>query len=256
MYRWIVIMTKIVQVFRYDRLKQATIRTLGFDLKDRQLNSVQGKRTFLTIFQYIKTMPEKTREEVIEYTRVLGNELVGKFLGVSDHSKKMPTEDPSTCTHPDQAMRRRANALTSTRMDGTHRQWWTCLHCHSRWERLPMPDRANPVDDSDLMVYGKHIGRTYATVYQSFPQYAHWTMNTAEDGEPSHPDLLRFAQYCSQRRKKEYQDLLDAHEAPFPDEDGEDWEMNITEAERASMDAAELEHRRAAQHELSDCSDL
>ena len=119
-----------------------------------------------------------------------------------------------------------------------------------------MPNRDNPVDDSDLMVYGKHIGRTYATVYQSFPPYAHWTMNTAEDGEPSHPDLLRLAQYCKQRRQKEYQDLLDAHEAPFPDQDGEDWEMNLTEAERASMDAAELEHRRAAQHELSDCSDL
>ena len=85
--------------------------------------------------------------------RIIGEEIVGKYKGLSKGQKMKPVEDPKTCKHPVPYMRKGGNK---------NRTYCTCGRCSSMWERQPIPDRSQtPVDHSDLMLFGRFGNCTY-----------------------------------------------------------------------------------------------
>ena len=84
--------------------------------------------------------------------------------------------------------------------------WWTCAACGKRWERIPLtefePSMSNPLDDNDILTFGKHLGYTYLQVWKQDPNYCQWVLETAEMGDAS-PQLKRFAHYVAQKERQE-----------------------------------------------------
>ena len=58
---------------------------------------------------------------------------------------------------------------------------------------------SKPPSGKDVMTFGKHLGKTYNTVWATDPSYCQWAMQTVESGDPSSADLSRFARYVAQR---------------------------------------------------------
>ena len=124
MYLWTVIATKVRSVMSYAQLKTRTIRLLGFDYKTKEIDEEKGRNHFLKMFQYLTQLPQQANPEpVLEFTRLIGNELVGKCLGVSTQSKALATADPKLCTHPNSSMVRRGNAQQLHTGETIHTKW-------------------------------------------------------------------------------------------------------------------------------------
>ena len=119
--------------------------------------------------------------------RVVGKEIMGKML---PPSAGVPSQDPSMCQHPPTSVTRRANK--------SH-QWWTCKECKSRWERMDLTEvqPQGPLNDLDLVTFGRHMGHTYEEVFQDI-HYAQHILQTAEQ-EANNPPLRRLAQYLAQK---------------------------------------------------------
>ena len=242
MYRWTVIATKVRSVMSYALLKARTIRLLGFDYKTREIDEEQGRTHFLKMFQYLSKLPDETKHEpVLEFTRLIGNELVGKCLGVSTQSKALVTTTPELCTHPNSSMVRRGNAPQVVEGQKIQKKWWTCKDCHMRWERIQMPNREDRApEDTDPLVFGKHVGKTYAEVFQRHPSYAHWVVTTAQEADDPQPDLVRFALYCINRSNLEDQEAQEAREIAAAPDYPMEWDM--TEQEAAQLAYQQLQH--------------
>ena len=128
--------------------------------------------------------------------RIIGEEMVGKYKGLSKGQKTKPVEDAKTCKHPVPYMKKGGNK---------NRTYWTCGRCSSMWERQPIPDRSQtPVDHSDLMLFGRFGNCTYSEVYHLHADYVAWAMKEFEmNEEGSGTQLLRFVAYCMEQREKE-----------------------------------------------------
>ena len=186
---------KALLMIRYVATKEVTIQALGADHKNETLDPEQGRQHFNRVFQYIKEK-DASRPKQPEFTRMIGDEIVGRQLALSTTSIRLAVCPADACLHPDSSMVRRGNAKER---DGikTHCLWWTCLLCHSRWERCPAttpPDDKIPCD-SDRVLFGKHNGKTFREVYDNYPTYCNWVIETQEQGESPSPQLLYFAKY-------------------------------------------------------------
>ena len=51
--------------------------------------------------------------------------------------------------------------------------------------------------------FGKHVGKTYAQIYNEYPQYAQWVLMTAQQEEEAGAQLLRLASYIQTREEME-----------------------------------------------------
>ena len=242
MYLWTVIAIKVRSVMSYALLKARTIRLLGFDHKTKEIDEDKGRNHFLTMFQYLTKLPDATTHEpVLEFTRLIGNELVGKCLGVSTQSKALVTTTPELCTHPNSSMVRRGNAPQLIEGKRIQSKWWTCKDCHTRWERIPMPNREDRApEDHDPLVFGKHVGKTYAEVFQRHPSYVKWVVTTAQEADDPQPDLVRFALYCLNRSNLEDQEAQEAREVAAAPDYPMEWDM--TEQEAAQLAYQQLHH--------------
>ena len=181
---------------RYVATKEVTIQALGADHKNETLDEVAGRQHFNKVFQYIKDK-EASRKQMPEYTRIIGNEVVGKQLTPSTPLQRLAIDPAELCQHPKSQMKRRGNAKEQKDGSKNFSLWWTCLLCNSRWERyaVPAPQTEGTPADSDIILFGKHAGLTFLEVYNKYPSYCNWVLETQEMGESPSQHLLYFAKY-------------------------------------------------------------
>ena len=131
--------------------------------------------------------------------RVIKGQAVGRQLarGAGVKDLENARSDPAMCQHPEASMQPRANAK---------QKWWNCKLCASRWERTDFAQvnpSADPLDD-DLATFGKHMGKTYAQIYESDQGYCDWVMQTVSHGESSSaPALERLAHFIHSKQTAE-----------------------------------------------------
>ena len=187
---------KIQYVYMCFRMKSATI-------------AVIGKPGYLRIHGEIKKQDEK-KDSVGQEGRILGSDRFGRRLAVP--SRGDPEVDPAVCPHLDEYIKIRSNRRVKE--DGTivGGDWFTCVKCKERWERLPIPTtkegaqpKAPPPDhhlplDMKLwkanleavglstVKFGKYKGKnkSYHWVRMNDHGYCLWLMETAKtDPNPS-----------------------------------------------------------------------
>ena len=263
---WHLLIVKVQHMLRYAAQKDRTILVLSIDHKERDIDLERGRQNFLKVFQYIKEQNLQTTPQVVEFTRVIGQELVGKPLPMGLGNKRLAVNDPLTCPHPDTAMAPRGNAHMNVRGEKIQVNWWICKLCNSRWDRQPIPAHQNPDEpqDSDRLTFGKHLGKTYLEVYNTEPNYCSWAIETVQHGEHPSKELRRLAEYLLFAAPTEPPTSLQAPQQPtslqmehrrrhsqnevvFPDND---WDM--TDEEAATIAAAEQESRRSGHVSMHD----
>ena len=52
---------------------------------------------------------------------------------------------------------------------------------------------------TDIICFGKHMGKTCKTVYEKYPEYCEWILKTAETGDDPCQQLMKFAKYLASR---------------------------------------------------------
>ena len=150
-------------------------------------------------------------------------------------------------------MVRRGNAQRLLTRQTIHTKWWTCKDCHTRWERIQMPNREDRAPaDQDPLVFGKHVGKTYAEVYQRHPSYARWVVTTAQEADDPQPDLVRFALYCLHRSNLEDQEAQDARETAAAPDYPMEWDMTEQEAAQLAHQQMQYLHPRVPDAEDPD----
>jgi hypothetical protein len=152
-------------------------------------------------YEKIEVPGEAPKKDVkSEKWRVLNHQgvpyVVGPELepgqGVKD--KQKCTHDPALCQHPSETMLGRGGR--------GEQQWWYCQACGNRWKRIPLSKYAllsagTVPSGNDILCFGKHLGKTCATVYKLYPEYCEWILKTAETGDDPCPQLMRFAKYLA-----------------------------------------------------------
>ena len=114
--------------------------------------------------------------------------------GAKDREKH--TQDPLLCQHPSDKMLGRGGR--------GEKQWWYCQACGNRWKRIPLskyeiPSAGTVSGGNDIICFGKHTGKTCATVYRLHPEYCQWILQTAETGDDPCQQLMKFAKYIASR---------------------------------------------------------
>ena len=113
-----------------------------------------------------------------------------------------------------------------------------------RWERIQMPNREDRApEDSDPLVFGKHVGKTYAEGFQLHPSYARWGVTTAQEADDPQLDLVRFALYCLNRSNLEDQEAQDARETAAARDYPMEWDMT-------DQEVAQLQYQQVHQVHL------
>ena len=158
----------------------------NFQLK-KCTQAVLGKDAYLRIFHQVRDQEEAPQPQV---SNVINGEIVGKQLSPGEGRVEV---DPEQCRHPLDRMKRHGNRTS---------KWWTCHQCQSRWERMTI-EQAMPTGiprGTETLLFGKHVGQTFAHVFDNLPSYAQWVIKTAQEhGDEAHPQLLRLAKYLSRR---------------------------------------------------------
>ena len=181
--RWKIVTLKLLWVLRNYLMKSCTQAALGRDAYQR-------------IFHRIKNKSESSKGTV---NRVINGEIVGKMLPAGTNKNQDDSTPADMCLHEAKFMRPRGNRTTN---------WWTCLNCHSRWERRKReetPVTGTPTDH-EMLTFGKHAGKTFLETATAHPDYCQWIIQTADNPyipyksvqDPS-PQLQRFAQYLGAR---------------------------------------------------------
>ena len=116
-----------------------------------------------------------------------------------------------------------------------------------------MPNREDRApEDQDPLVFGKHVGKTYAEVYQHHPPYAMWAVTTAQEADDPHQDLVRFARYVICRRNQEDEEAREAREVAAAPEYPMDWDMTEEEATQLAYQQHPHLHPRVPEGEDPD----
>ena len=150
-----------------------------------------GRDVYLRVFQRAKQqLTNQTTDQTDEEHRELYGEAFGKKL---TPAAGVPMTDPDKCDHADINIYMGSNK----RPDGRGAAWWTCRECKTRWERLKLAhlkDTATP-KPSDIVVFGKHKGKTYHDILSEKPNYAEWVVSTVEKKMESSPVIVHLATY-------------------------------------------------------------
>jgi hypothetical protein len=159
-----------------------------FDLK-AQTQAILGRDPYLRIFG----QAAKNRQTATETCRVVEGQLVGKAL---DAGVGKAQRAANSCQHEDKFMKARGNKNS---------QWWTCVMCQSRWERLSLPnaETSGEPQDDEMLTFGKHAGLTMAQMYQTKKDYCRWALATAETEPAASDGLLRLARYVAHQEAQE-----------------------------------------------------
>ena len=157
--------------------------------------AILGQDVYQNIFAEIKRVArqeEATRES--KNWQVIDGQYVGRKY--TKATKGTPEVDPAVCSHAAQNMRSRGNG---------RQNWWTCIACLTRWERIPIEikDAGADATDHDVLAFGKHAGKTYLEVLTDHPSYAKWVISTDEYGDNTNKQFAHFARWI---RKKEYEE--------------------------------------------------
>ena len=165
--RWKCLVLKIQVLFQVLTVQDKAKQLLGETVYNRLLGPAKEAQ---------KGLP------TVDYRHCMG-ELMGKPLTPS--TAKKAAVDPVMCKHPTSHMRKRSNKKECKGLN-----WFTCLQCNSRWERLKpsdLEDSGVPVpayNAEDLVTFGKHTGSTLLEVWIQDRQYCEWAMQTMEE-DPS-----------------------------------------------------------------------
>lgn len=167
---------KLLMVIRVLTLRRKTMLLLGKEVY---------KRLFAEAKELATNQPE--------VSRVINGELVGAPLSLGTGAQ---TRDPAMCDHPLESMKRRSNGKNL---------WWTCASCQSRWDRKPIEDAlvGEEPQHSEVLLFGKHLGKAMGWVYENDRQYCQWIQMTAEQEVSPGKPLLRMAAYISNREYEE-----------------------------------------------------
>ena len=166
----------------------------------KKLEAVLGEKTYQKLFP--KATIELKEEEVM-ITRVIGDEVMGKQLERSKPDTmiaKQAKADPTLCQHPSEQLKPKSN-----KKDGKGIDWFVCLGCASRWERMKLTDvepKSQMFTDKDLVTFGDYLGKTYSDVWRD-PVTAQHIIRTAEIEKSASPALKRLALYLIAREKQE-----------------------------------------------------
>ena len=160
----------------------------SFDRRHR-LGAILGKAAYKRIYNQF----DKAKDPNTIVNRIIHGEIVGKPMKISQGDRLAHSRaDTMMCQHPTEDMKRRGNKTSN---------WWTCKTCHSRWERLSLPGFEETIRQSlptDVVVFGKHVGRTFKQVYEEDPQYCQWCVTTQQQQSDVLPGLDRFATWVQQ----------------------------------------------------------
>jgi hypothetical protein len=146
--------------------------------------------------------PQKTQGEAPKLTnnRIIMGETFGRELEPSTTGGP-PAVPRETCPHPASQLRRRGNKAATDKEQAA--AWWTCLDCKGRWARIKYLAQAVPRGE-EMMMIGKHTGKSFQEVYDNHRDYVEWAMQTAEEtNENCHPNLAALARYTTARLQKE-----------------------------------------------------
>ena len=182
----------------WKRMHLKIMALLGYLMTKTRCKLLLGEQTFRRLtkpaVQKVQDGPDKTTE----VQRMVRGELVGKKLDNDWKPKdKRPKEaDPNICQHPENRMERASNK----RPDGKGMDSWICKMCHTRWERLQVNQVAATATakDTDLVMFGKHQGRTYLEILTEFPKYRDWVIEASQqDPSQMSPAMAHLAKYLS-----------------------------------------------------------
>ena len=184
---------KLLHVLRHVRRVARLTLLLSMPVENpADYNEKAGKKIFRSLCQEV-SHSKVSEDPGPPLTRVIGDEIVGLFRGVSKNSKRVPIALPEECSHPVTDMLRRGNGRIT---------FWTCKQCNSMWDRKPVPSRPTMTyADDDLMMFGKHASLTYLEVFTRRPTYVRWVLNTVDEGEAPSQNLIRFAKYCKEKQE-------------------------------------------------------
>ena len=135
------------------------------------------------------------------HARIIGQEVMGKFLGRSAHQKGAPTETVEECSHPAQELKRRAcpGGKKSHHEGPQVLYWFTCMRCHGRWERSTLQQNRNEVlADADTIDFQcAHFGATYLETFHGHQGFCHTILAIINQEGLAAPDpgLRRFGRY-------------------------------------------------------------
>ena len=173
MFSWQRMTTKLCLVLRTFHHKEIATKLLG-------------KEAFLRIFRDIKYIKSERTEEHPTVWRIIDGFTVEEPMKPSTTKPaRLPAAD---CHHPTGQMQHRGNGFKG---------WFTCLACNSRWVshsvgyHTPM---GNPTPE-ELVMFGKHKGKTFRWVTTNDENYCKWIVKAAEEEPESGEPLRRLARY-------------------------------------------------------------
>ena len=200
-HRWKQLCIKMLIVLEVYEHRMKTIWKLGAEVYDNLLPQVHT-------WMFRERRYETPKDKI---TRIISQEVVGKMLAPGEGTVNL---DPALCQHPISAMRRRGNKYLKA---------WVCLECQTRWQRYHV-DEANPGPPrhNHIVMFGRHVGKTYKEVYNNNPEYCQWVTNTANTEPNPSPGFQKFARWIEETEKKEAED---AENAMSESEEDTQWEM-------------------------------
>ena len=173
--------SELQRVSRWKKITLRVLMVLRVYAAKLAAKTVLGDTVYRRLFQQV---PTQTAQDAQPWWIVQG-EVVGKPLKKSV-SKATPQVDEKECSHPDEEMMKRANGKFL---------WWTCRLCHARWERPGQQTPWGPPTDEELMVAGRHKGKTFAQIVHQDTEYCEWVRMTNLVEDWMSPHMARFAEY-------------------------------------------------------------
>ena len=196
-YRWKRVSHLITLIFQHIQLKAFLLWKMPKETVDPSSSDSEYEKVDVpgeAPSQSSKDKPQPWRVETHENVKyVIGKQLEpGK--GVKDRAKI--THDPQLCQHPTESLLGRGGR--------GEMHWWYCQACGSRFKRIPlsqfeMRSEGTCSIGSDMITFGKHLGKSCKTVYDKHPEYCLWILSTAETGDAPCQGLKKFAKYIASR---------------------------------------------------------
>ena len=204
--RWQFLLVKMRSLMAYYENRRRLIFILGLDAATLESSEPQGMYVLKNMMKGAVEETSANEAEVApaqrrNHARIIGQEVMGKFLGRTEFTKGTPIEEVELCPHPTEDLKRRActGGKKSHHQGPQVLKWFTCLRCHGRWERSVLQQNTNErLDDSDLIDFQcGHLGQTYLATYRGHPGFCHTVLSIInEEGlADQDPGLRRFGRY-------------------------------------------------------------
>ena len=203
--RWLLLLTKMRMMMNYFDQRRRLIYILGLDATTLESSDAQGTYVLKSMMRgSVEEDPD--HQEVApaqrpNHARIIGQEVMGKFIDKTNQSKGTPVDEVETCPHPMEDLKRRACPGGKKNPHGKTSllRWFFCARCHGRWERSVLQQNTNErLDDSDTIDFQcAHLGATYLETSRGHPGFCNTILAIInQEGLAAHePGLLRFGRY-------------------------------------------------------------